>query len=66
LVERIVGEADEQQGWRARASAARAEETERLRLEMQQSKEARIEQSLREREAALQNPARQIPPTIGR
>jgi hypothetical protein len=47
----------------AREAAARAEERERMRQETQQSAEERIERSRREREAALTNPARQIPPT---
>ena len=46
-------------------SQRRADERERIRLEGQSSREARIEQSQREREAAYQNPARQIAPTVG-
>jgi hypothetical protein len=47
----------------AREAAARAEERERMRQDSQQAIEERIERSRREREAALTNPARQIPPT---
>jgi hypothetical protein len=52
--------------WWLRESAARADDRERARLESQRSYDARIEQSRREREAALGNPARRIPPTVGR
>ncbi len=45
---------------------ATAEERERNRKASQESAQERIEQSRREREAALANPARQVPPTVNR
>ena len=46
--------------------AARAEELERRRLDAQRSAEERVERSRREREGAMQNPARQPATTTGR
>jgi hypothetical protein len=52
--------------WWPRDRAVDADERERRRLETQRSAEERRELRAREREAALENPARQIPPTSGR
>jgi len=49
-----------------RSSAVRAEERERVRMDYQDSVNRRLENSAREREAAYQNPGRQIAPTEGR
>jgi hypothetical protein len=46
-------------------STYRAEERERMRQDAQRSAEERIDRSRRERDAAITNPARQIPPTTG-
>lgn len=53
-------------GWWQRDRGADAEERERRRLEAQRGAAERHELRMREREAALENPARQIPPTVGR
>ncbi len=63
----IVDEQETRRGtglWRDRS--VDAEERERRRLEAQRSAAERQELRMRERDAALENPARQIPPTIGR
>ena len=46
-------------------SAFRAEQRERMRQEAQRSAEERVDQSRRERDAAITTPARQIPPSTG-
>jgi hypothetical protein len=61
---------DEQQtrgnAWWQRNRGSVAEEQERRRLETQQNTLERQEMRAREREGALQSPARQIPGTVGR
>ncbi len=61
---------DEQQtrgnAWWQRNRGSVAEEQERRRLEAQQDTVERQQMRARERAAALENPARQIPPTVGR
>jgi hypothetical protein len=47
------------------AGDSRSEERERMRQQAQQAAEERIDQSRREREAAVTSPARQIAPTSG-
>jgi hypothetical protein len=51
--------------WWQRDRGAIADEQERRRVETQQEALQRQEQRMRERDAALQNPARQIAPTRG-
>ena len=53
-------------GWWQQENSAQSDNRERRRLDVQRSAEQRLEQSAREREAALQNPARQVAPTVGR
>jgi hypothetical protein len=61
---------DEQQTrgnqWWQRNRGAASDEQERRRVETQQSTLERQEMRTREREGALQNPARQIQPSTGR
>jgi len=56
----------EARGWWQQESPGQAEDRERRRLEAQRSADERVEQSRRAREAALQNPARQVAPATGR
>ena len=51
--------------WWQRNRGSTAEEQERRRLETQQNTLERQDMRSRERAGALQNPARQIPPTAG-
>lgn len=51
--------------WWQRDRDVGAEERERRRIEAQRDAIERQEMRTRERDAALQNPARQIPPTVG-
>jgi hypothetical protein len=53
-------------GWWQQENSAQSDDRERRRLDVQRSADQRLEQSAREREAALQNPARQVAPTVGR
>jgi len=52
--------------WWQRNRGSVAEEQERRRLETQQNTLERQEQRSQERAGALQNPARQVSPTVGR
>jgi hypothetical protein len=52
--------------WWRRESDAVAVDRERNRLEAESARQQRVEQSRREREAALANPARQVAPTQNR
>jgi len=51
--------------WWQRDRDVGADERERRRIEAQRDAVQRQEMRMRERDAALQNPARQIPPTVG-
>jgi hypothetical protein len=62
----LVNERETRSGLSSRDRPVDAEERERRRLEAQRGAVERQEQRMREREAALENPARQIPPTVGR
>jgi len=68
VVQPFVSEGDTRGGnaWWQRDRGSSAEERERQRVETQRSTLERQEMRSRERDAALENPARQIPPTVGR
>lgn len=54
-------------GWWQQENSGQADEREQRKLDAQRStQQQRVEQSARERDAALQSPARQIAPTVGR